>query len=158
MKKAILAALLGTALLAPAALAHSDEAKGVKLGVLNCQIEGGIGYIIGSSKKVHCNFDRTDGRSEHYNGSMGKLGIDVGVTDTAYMSWVVFAPGELHHGGLAGSYVGASAQATVIVGLGANVLIGGFDDTVNLQPLSVQGQTGLNVAAGLASLHLHSVH
>ncbi len=71
-------------------------------------------------------------------------------------SWVVFAPGEVHRGSLAGSYVGASAQATLIAGLGANVLVGGWSDSINLQPLSVQGQTGLNVAAGLASLNLQA--
>ncbi|HEY4995167.1 MAG TPA: DUF992 domain-containing protein, partial [Aestuariivirga sp.] len=62
--------------------------------------------------------------------------------------------GQVRRGALAGSYVGASAQATVIAGLGANVLVGGWSDSINLQPLSVQGQTGLNVAAGLASLNL----
>ena len=112
--------------------------------------------IIGSSKAVSCTF-KSKGRVEHYEGKLGKLGIDIGVTGDASLAWLVFAPGKVNKGALEGSYNGASAQATVIAGLGANVLIGGFEKTINLQPLSVQGQTGLNVAAGLTSLSLNHV-
>ena len=70
------------------------------------------------------------------------------------MTWAVFAPGRINRGALAGSYGGASAQATIGVGLGANVLVGGFKRTIALQPLSIQGQKGLNIAAGIAGLSL----
>jgi hypothetical protein len=70
------------------------------------------------------------------------------------MSWVVFAPGKLGPGALAGTYAGATAEATFAVGLGANVLVGGSQSSVALQPVSVQGQTGLNIAAGLAKFTL----
>ena len=150
MMKSLLAAAALSGLLATAAQAANS---GVKVGVLECTVAPGVGMIIASSKAVSCTF-KGNGRAENYHGSTGKLGLDIGFTNKSYLSWIVFAPGEVHRGALAGSYVGASAQATVIAGLGANVLVGGWSDSINLQPLSVQGQTGLNVAAGLASLNL----
>lgn len=143
--------------LAAAAPAPASAAGGIKVGVLTCHIDGGVGFIIGSSKDVQCVFKGTGGRREHYSGSIGKLGIDIGITKDTVVAWAVFAPGKVNRGALKGTYTGASAEATVIAGLGANVLIGGFKKSINLQPLSVQGQTGLNVAAGLASLTLHRV-
>ena len=164
MNKLFLTALIATAVFATAAEARmrrhantNDGQRGVKVGVLNCKVAPGVGLILGSSKEVSCNFNRTNGGVEHYAGSMGKLGIDIGVTNTSYLGWVVFAPGNVGRGALAGSYAGASAQATVIAGVGANALIGGSNSNINLQPFSVQGQTGLNVAAGLGTLTLRSV-
>ena len=130
--------------------------SGVKVGVLQCDVSGGIGLIIGSSKAVACTF-KGEGGVEHYEGRLGKLGIDIGVTNDVAMGWLVFAPGKINKGALAGTYGGASAEATVAVGLGANVLVGGSDKSIALQPLSMQAQTGLNVAAGLASLTLNYV-
>jgi hypothetical protein len=151
MKRIIIASLLALAAIAAPASARD----GVKAGVLDCDVSAGIGLILGSSKAVDCTFKGSGGRVEHYSGKIGKLGIDIGATGKASMAWVVFAPGKINKGALEGTYTGASAQATVIAGLGANVLVGGFDKSINLQPLSVQGQTGLNVAAGLASLSLN---
>lgn len=142
-------------LLAASALALPAQAgSGVKVGVLNCHISGGVGWVIGSSKKVDCTFKRSGGGREHYVGTIGKLGVDVGITDETVLGWVVFAPGKVNRGALKGSYTGAGAEATVGLGVGANVLVGGFRKGINLQPLSLQAQTGLNVAAGVASLHL----
>ena len=148
---------LSVALLSLAAFAPSAEANtGIKIGVLSCGIGGGIGYIIGSSKPIDCVFQPASGADvEHYSGTIGKLGIDIGITSQAVLSWAVFAPGKTKPGALKGYYGGASAEATVITGLGANVLIGGFEKAINLQPLSVQSQTGLNVAAGITGLRLH---
>jgi len=148
--------ILSIGLLSLAVMASAADAKsGVKIGVLTCEVEGGAGFIIGSSKAVDCVYDPASGaRQEHYTGSIGKLGIDIGVTDRAVLGWAVFAPGKVGKGALKGSYTGASAEATVVVGLGANVLVGGFKKGINLQPISVQGQTGLNIAAGVASLKL----
>lgn len=134
--------------------ATAGNGHGVKVGVLRCHIDGGVGFIIGSSKNVDCVFKRSGGGREHYHGSIGKLGVDVGVTGGTELGWIVFAPGKVGRGALKGSYTGASAEATVGIGLGANVLIGGFKKGINLQPLSLQAQHGLNVAAGVASLHL----
>lgn len=148
--------ILSAGLLALVAMASAAEAgSGVKIGVLSCDVAGGAGFIIGSSKRVDCVYHPAGGaRAEHYTGSIGKLGVDIGVTDRTVLAWAVFAPGKLNKGALKGSYTGASAEATVVVGLGANVLVGGFRKGINLQPLSVQAQSGLNVAAGIGSLHL----
>jgi hypothetical protein len=150
-------ALLAVTLLAAPLLAPGiAEAKsGVNVGGLSCTVEGGVGLILGSSKDMNCTFSPAGGgKKEYYVGSISKLGVDVGVTSKSYISWVVFAPGKIKAGALAGSYGGASAEATVGVGLGANVLVGGLDKSIALQPVSVQGQEGLNVAAGISSLKL----
>ncbi len=148
--------ILSVTLLALVAMASTAEAKsGVKIGVLSCGVGGGIGYIIGSSKPVDCVYQPAGGgRAERYTGSIGKLGLDVGVTAQSVIAWAVFAPGKTKAGALKGSYTGVSAEATVVVGLGANVLVGGFNKGINLQPISVQAQTGLNIAAGISSLRL----
>lgn len=128
---------------------------GIKVGTLVCDVSGGIGLIIGSSKSVRCTYNRaSDGREEYYSGAISKFGLDVGVTTEQTMAWVVFAPGVVGDGSLSGNYVGATAEATAGVGVGANALVGGFNNTITLQPLSVQAQTGLNVAAGVANLRL----
>lgn len=156
MKKLALAALLALGLAVSPAVAKDN--KGVKIGVLSCDVSGGVGLILASSRSVDCTFERTvGGRNERYKGTIERLGIDIGVTGKAVMAWVVFAPGKLKRGALAGSYGGVSAEASVAVGLGANVLLGGSNKSVALQPLSVQAQTGLNVAAGIAALRLKYV-
>jgi len=155
MKKTILA-MAGFAALS-LVFAPAAEAKSVvKIGTLRCVVPPGVGLIIASSKEVRCNFKPQGGRTEYYRGSTGKLGLDIGITNKSYLAWTVFAPGMPGPGALNGTYVGASAQATAGAGLGANVLVGGANG-INLQPISVQGQTGLNVAAGLGSLTLNGV-
>ncbi|MDQ0457226.1 DUF992 domain-containing protein [Rhizobium paknamense] len=130
-----------------------------RLGTLNCQIDGGVGMLIGSKKNVTCEFRQRSGKVERYAGSIGKLGLDVGITGKTYMSWVVVntKPTSVGDGALAGSYVGASASASVGVGLGANALVGGNSKNFALQPLSGEAGTGLNVAAGVSRLQLKLV-
>ena len=131
------------------------QAGRVKAGTLTCDISGGIGLIITSHKDVSCIFTPTEpGPREVYVGGINKFGLDLGATAGGEMVWSVYAPTTRRFGALAGQYSGASAEATVGAGLGANVLLGGSDRTVALQPLSVQGQAGLNVAAGVAELTL----
>ena len=154
MKKTFAAAAALVAVLGFAAPSHAES--GVKIGLLSCAVDGGPGFIIGSSKTINCAFKGSHG-VEHYAGKIGKLGVDIGITRDTVIAWAVFAPGKLRAGSLAGSYNGVTAEATALVGVGANVLIGGFEKTINLQPVSIQGQTGLNVAAGLASLQLEYV-
>jgi hypothetical protein len=101
-----------------------------------------------------CVYKSHKGKKAVYTGSITQIGIDIGVTSKSYITWAVFAPGDLDRGALEGSYGGASAEATVGVGLGANVLVGGLKDSIALQPISVQGQEGLNVAAGVTGLKL----
>jgi hypothetical protein len=128
------------------------------VGVLNCTVEGGIGLIVGSSKDMTCKFDPANGSaSQRYAGHVGKLGLDIGFTNESYIAWQVIASGELMPGSLEGNYAGASAQATAGAGLGANVLVGGSNEQITLQPLSVQGQTGLNVALGIGTMELNFV-
>jgi uncharacterized protein DUF992 len=148
------------ALLAPLAGISSsagNAASGIKVGSLNCSVAGGVGLILGSSKGMNCIFHPVGGAPEDYTGSVTKLGIDIGVTGTTYIAWAVFAPGKVNRGALEGSYSGASAEASVGLGLGANVLIGGSKHSIALQPISVQGQTGLNIAAGIARMDLDYV-
>ena len=128
--------------------------SGVRIGTLNCTIQGGVGLILGSRRNVTCVFRPSSGGRESYTGRITRVGLDIGVTSKARMAWAVFAPGRLKRGSLAGNYGGASGSATVGVGLGANVLVGGFKKSVALQPLSVQAQTGLNLALGIAGLRL----
>lgn len=155
MKKILIAA---TAMLGLATIATDARAEGgVKVGLLTCSVHSGFGWIIGSSKAVRCVYHPAGGgEPEFYQGRIGKLGVDIGYTAQTGIAWAVFAPGNLRHGALKGSYTGASAEATVVGGVGANVLIGGFHHTINLQPVSLQAQTGLNVAAGIGSLSLES--
>lgn len=146
-------AAAGLALLATPALAKS----GTNIGVLSCTIDGGVGFIVGSSKDVACTFNPSKGKNQRYRGTINKIGLDIGITGKSYVKWIVFAPGSVKRGALEGGYAGGSASASVAVGLGANVLIGGFKDSIALQPLSVQGQTGLNLAVGIAGLNLDYV-
>ncbi len=135
--------------------APAQSASGVKIGVLTCDIDEGFGYIIGSSKSVDCTYQPASRReAEHYSGNLGRFGVDVGYTAGAKLVWAVISVGKVDAGALEGHYGGAGAEATAIIGPGANVLIGGFKKSIVLQPVSLQGQAGLNVAAGLASLKL----
>jgi hypothetical protein len=150
--------MLGTAVaVAGLAIATAADAAphGVRVGDLTCNVASGWGFVFGSSKDLHSTFRGNDHR-EHYTGSISKFGVDIGYTDGGVLVWGVFAPtSDMRKGALAGDYVGASAQATVAVGVGANVLIGGFNKSIALQPLSVEGSKGLNVAAGIGSISLH---
>jgi uncharacterized protein DUF992 len=133
----------------------SAQANRTKVGTLSCDISGGVGLIITSKKDLTCMFTPSQpGPREVYVGSITKFGLDLGATAGGEMVWAVYAPTNRKFGALAGNYGGATAEATVGAGLGANVLVGGSDRTVALQPVSVQGQAGLNVAAGVAELRL----
>ncbi|MFN3548101.1 MAG: DUF992 domain-containing protein [Mesorhizobium sp.] len=150
--------LAAATLLALPLSAHAQD--GVELGVLDCMVEGGAGFIVGSSKDVSCTYDPADDAllPEQYFGNISKFGLDVGVTGASVMRWLVLAPtANLYEpGALAGDYAGASAQVTAGVGVGANLLVGGSDRSFTLQPLSVQAQTGLNLAVGVSRFELRS--
>jgi hypothetical protein len=139
------------------AIASSEPASAqrIKAGLLTCDVSAGIGFIIGSKKEVSCSFTpEGPGRREDYDGSISKFGLDLGVTGAGLMVWAVFTDTVAGPGFLAGDYVGASGEVSVAAGLGANVLIGGSNRTVALQPISLSGQIGLNLAIGVASLRL----
>jgi len=127
-------------------------------GTLNCDVSAGIGLIIGSRREVNCLFTPNyPAPPEQYVGAITKVGLDLGVTGGGQLVWAVQISTTRRRGVLAGSYAGASAEASAIVGLGANVLVGGNERSVALQPLSVQGQVGINVAAGIAEISLQFV-
>lgn len=155
MKKALTA--LAAMAIAAAVVAPASAQDRTRVGALTCDISGGIGMIIASKKAVTCLFTPSapGAPQEVYTGSITKFGLDVGATSGGEMIWSVFAPSDRRFGALAGNYGGASAEATVGVGAGANVLVGGSNRTVTLQPVSVQGQTGLNLAVGVSGLELH---
>jgi len=155
MLRSVLAAAGAATLLVGAATSVFSQ-SGANVGSLTCNVAGGIGFVFGSSKDLSCLFTRTDGKAERYTGTIKKFGVDIGFTKEAQMVWLVFAPGSIAPGALAGSYGGATASATVGVGAGANVLIGGSSQQVTLQPVSVEGSVGLNVAAGIGAVELVS--
>jgi len=150
----VLAALvIGTVAASP--VATSGQAGRSKVGTLSCDISGGIGLIVTSRKDMSCIFTPSRrGPREVYIGSISRFGLDLGATSGGEMIWAVYAPTSRKFGALAGHYGGTTAEATVGAGFGANVLVGGSDRTIALQPVSVQGQAGLNVAAGVVELDL----
>jgi hypothetical protein len=158
MSKAMrLTATIFGALTGLAAMVGPAAAQGaVNVGTLTCNVASGWGFIFGSSKAVNCTFAGVGGRYEHYTGNITKFGADIGYTSGGVLVWTVVAPvAAMVPGALGGTYAGATASATVGVGVGANALIGGSGNTIALQPLSIEGNTGLNVAAGVAGIQLN---
>ena len=144
------AALAGAALLPAAASAGP-------VGQLSCNVSGGIGFVITSRRALNCDYAPSNGGPhQHYLGTISRYGLDLGPQGPGRLTWdVVSLGGAVGPGALSGRYAGASASATVGVGVGANALVGGFDKSIALQPLSVEGVKGLNVAAGIGSISLH---
>lgn len=153
--------LLSAALLGLAVMSGSSQAQRPvweQAGTLNCDVSAGIGLIIGSRREVNCLFTPSyPAPPEQYVGTITKVGLDLGVTGGGQLVWAVQMSTTRRRGVLAGSYAGASAEASAVIGLGANVLVGGNERSVALQPLSVQGQVGINVAAGIAEIALQFV-
>jgi hypothetical protein len=156
MKKLLLcAALVGGLGLAVQAQAE-EYAAGVKIGTLSCHESSGWGFVFGSSHNVRCTFTHGD-HNERYEGSISKFGVDIGYQQSGVLLWEVIAPTDHPGAGaLAGHYGGVTAGAAVGVGAAGNVLIGGSGKSIALQPLSIEGMTGLNVAAGIGELTLHT--
>jgi hypothetical protein len=154
--------MMGAAALVVGAFAFAGTADaaphGVKVGTLTCNVSSGWGFVFGSSKDLHCTFNGNASHpSEHYEGTVSKFGVDIGYTSGGVLIWGVFAPSsDIRPGALQGDYAGATASAAVGVGVGANVLIGGLDKSIALQPLSVEGMKGVNVAAGIGAISLKS--
>lgn len=132
--------------------------SGVKAGLLRCDVAGNLSFIFGSSRDVTCTYRPQAGkRIDRYTGEIKKFGVDIGYQANGVMLWAVIAPtSDLGRGALAGTYGGASASAALAVGLGANALIGGGEKSIALQPLSVEGIEGVNIAAGIGILTLRA--
>ena len=145
------------ALLAP--IASANAMPPVRAGVLQCQGGQNVGFVVGSVTQLECVFQSEGRRPEPYIATVRRVGLDLGVTAQTQLAWAVNAPNtRFGRGELAGSYGGVGANASVGIGGGGNFLVGGPQNAYALQPLSVQGQTGLNVAAGIAALDLEPVH
>jgi len=151
---------LATALAAAVGLASAFAApagaqSGVNVGNLTCSVSSGWGFVFGSSRALNCTFAGAGGRYEYYAGNIMKFGVDIGYTQGGVLIWTVIAPtAALVPGSLSGSYAGGTASATVGVGVGAHALVGGSNNTIALQPLSLEGNSGLNVAAGIGAINL----
>lgn len=155
MKKLAISSALAAAAMMAAMPAH---AAGVKVGVLTCDVESGWGYILGSQKDLNCAFKAMNGQVSMYTGDITKLGVDIGYTKGGVMIWDVVAPSkDLLPDAIEGSYGGVTAGATAVVGGNLNVLVGGFDKSITLQPISVEGNNGLSITAAVGAMQLRHV-
>jgi len=156
--RTMMVALLAMAsmLIAIESSAQTRDGARVEVGSLSCRIDGGASYVFGSTRSLNCKFESAgDDAPEYYEGEIRRFGLDIGVTGETFMGWAVFAPSRgLDDGALAGTYSGVAADASLGLGAGAKILVGGSDDTISLQPLSLQGQSGVNLALTVAQLRL----
>ena len=145
---------LSAALVASATQVMAQGSR-VEVGVIECR-GSTTSFIVGSITDLGCVFRASDGSpAEPYNATIRRAGVDLGFPQQVVVAWAVLAPTRgIHRGDLGGTYVGASASATFGVGLGANALVGGSNNTIALQPLSGQAQSGLSIAAGVAGMDL----
>lgn len=159
-KKSLAAATIVLAATASQFSPTIAEAANVELGVLTCDVDGGIGLLIGSKKDLECVFvpANVNDPEDWYYGSVTKIGLDIGITAATVIKWIVLGvnANSAVPGALAGRYGGVSASASVGIGIGANALIGGSDKGIILQPFSVEGKVGVNLAVGLTGLVLKS--
>jgi hypothetical protein len=154
MNKSCISALVLAATVAFTASAFAQSPP-PRVGGLTCDTGARVGLIVGSRQSLRCVFRSNSGQQFSYVGHIGRIGLDVGITGGGRLFWGVFAPtSHIGRGALVGTYVGASGSASLGVGLGGNVLVGGSHRTISLQPLSVEGQLGVNLALGVASLTL----
>ena len=155
-RSSILAGVTASLLVASFTGAHAQAPLNrVQVGVLECRGGASIGFIVGSVTNLGCVLRIAGMPEDRYIATIRKVGIDIGITEESSLAWGVYAPvARLGPGDLSGNYVGADGSAAIGVGVGGNVLIGGSNNSIALQPLSVQGSVGLDVAAGLESLEL----
>ena len=154
MRRSLVLAGIAATLLASSADAQAPMNR-VRVGVLECRGGASIGFVVGSVTNLGCVL-RVEGLPEdRYIATIRKVGLDLGITEETALAWGVYSPvARLGPGDLAGNYAGAQGSASLGVGAGGNVLVGGSNNSIALQPLSLQGQVGVNVAAGLESLEL----
>ena len=150
-KLAVAGLTLGAlALLTPARAADTT----VKVGMITCHVSSGWGFVFGSTRDLRCVFTG-GGRTENYAGKISKFGVDIGYQQSGVLLWAVFAPStDLKAGALTGSYGGLTAGAAAGVGGNANVLVGGSTKSISLQPVSIEGDKGINLAVGIAAISL----
>ena len=159
MRKTGLCAVAAAAFVLPSFMLPSVARANVETGALVCHSAGGVGLVVVSELKLDCAYTpAAGGPAYHYVGVIHRYGVDLGVTHDVTLGWAVFAPTDvITPGDLAGVYGGVQGNASVGVGVGANALAGGSGNTFTLQPVSAEGQTGLNVSAGITDLELQPV-
>lgn len=145
---------IGAAMLV-ASFATANAQSQLQVGVLTCEGGPNVSFVVGSRAEMHCVFESATRRPEPYIATINRIGLDLGFTQQTGLAWAVYAPtNQIGRGDLAGHFGGVGANASVGVGLGGNLLVGGSNNAFSLQPLSLQGQTGLNVTAGIADVDL----
>lgn len=151
----LIVSLVAIAITAIATTSFVSAQSRVKTGVLECRGGPSVGLVVGSTTTMSCVYRGDDRFEDRYVGTIRKVGLDIGITQETGLAWAVFAPtGRIGPGDLSGNYGGVQGSAAVGVGLGANALVGGSNNSVALQPLSLQGQVGFSVQAGLEGLEL----
>ena len=154
MRRSLILAAIATGMLV-GSFADAQPITRLQVGVLECRGGASVGFIVGSVTNLGCVLHVPSMPDDRYVATIRKVGVDLGITQESALAWNVWAPvARLGPGDLSGNYAGAQGSASVGVGVGGNALVGGSDNSIALQPLSVQGQVGLNVAAGLESLEL----
>ena len=151
MSRLAILATLVVVLVAGASMAQAAT----QVGVLECRGGPRVGLIVGGFQRLNCVFKPKVGVVQNYRATEGRVGLDVGITAGTALLWAVFAPSEnLEPGSLAGKYGGVSGDIALGLGVGANALIGGSNRSIALQPLSVEGQVGVSLAAGVSGITL----
>ena len=140
---------------------HIAVAQNAKLnaGTLTCQGQGSVGLILGSKEKLFCEFTSSSGdHVQRYDGTITRVGLDIGVRGKSVMIWTVLgSTAQLSGSALGGTFAGVSADVATGIGVGANALLGGNENSIVLQPLSVSGGTGVNIAVGVSGLELRAI-
>ncbi len=158
MKRVLVTVVMCAVLVGGAALAQAgEEKKGVKVGTLRCNEASGWGFVFGSSHDLKCVFNGLEKGEKpiRLTGKIKKFGADIGYQSNAVILWAVASTSaKVEPGALAGTYVGVTGEAAWAGGLGANVLVGGSKKGIALQPVSVEGLAGVNVAAGVVEVEL----
>lgn len=158
--KASLIMAMGLGTIAPA-LAQQPQAGLLEVGVLECNISPGVGFVITSNRALSCSFrpHRRHLPVENYTGTIQHFGLDIGATGPGKLIWTVISTGGpiKQHYPLAGVFTGAVSSFAIGGGIGANALIGGNARSFTLQPVSLTAQSGLNLAAGVGTLTLEPV-
>jgi hypothetical protein len=157
MRKVFLAAaLMATSMFALAPPTQAAQ-SGVRVGTLTCHVQGAWGHLVASNREMNCMYEPYHRTAEHYIGTIQRYGVDIGHVNNATLVWAVVAPtSNVGRTALEGDYGGVSANATVGIGVGANVLVGGLDRSIALQPLSVEGNSGLALGAGVGVMRLRA--
>lgn len=144
-----------TAFVGLATLVTPASADNLQVGVLQCDVSKGVSLVVEQKQSMRCVFKRTDGTTERYGGRIKEYGLSLGNPGPAHLVWGVFAPAKgVPAGALAGGYGGVTAGASLGVGMGANVLVGGLKRSFSLQPISMDGMQGTNLALGVANVSL----